>query len=301
MKNSKVRTSDVRAKGAALPVTDAFVRLHFTGICAMVPDNGHTPMLAVIPDGRRNRASATDPTMEIPSHYAFVMFPAAAASGREADYTVHSGDFGVCLLEDELITLAGGTIAPVTVTGSTAEIVNMARVCGHAKAERSTVTFPPREGVLAQVSVPSNGLYVQSLSDDNYEFQPPCSVVTNPQTGQIAEVGAIDLHITDSSTLMLVSHAFRGGPSREPLVLSLEGTTAEDPLIVTVGNVPLPDLLRYVDATPGGHVHDRDVHFELYYLLTSNEPLPPVIPVKQMLMKVPHGSNCPIVSMDTEV
>jgi len=301
MKNSKVHTHEVRSKAAALPVTEAWVRFHLTGICGLVLNSGHTPLLTVIPDGRRPRFSVNDPAMEIPSHHAFVMFPAAAASGREADFNVKDGELGVCLLEQELITLAGGTIEPLPPKGTTTtEIINMARVCGHAKVAKSCVAFPPREDVLAQVSLPSGDLWVQTLSEDDYAFEPPCTLVTDPQTGQLAEVAAVDFHITDASTLMLESHAFGGGPSREALVLSLAGTSVEEPLIVTIANSPLPDLQRFVDNTPGGHEHDRDVHFELYYTLAAtNPPLLPVIPVKQMT-KVPHASNCGSAIMDVE-
>jgi hypothetical protein len=176
----------------------------------------------------------------------------------------------------------------------------MTHVCSHMKAAKSCVSFPPREGVLAQVSLPSNMLWVQTLSEDDYTFQPPCALVTAPQIGKLAEVAAVDVRISDASTLMLESHAFGGGPSRDALVLSLEGTTAEAPLVITIGNTPLPDLQRYVDETPGGHQHDRDVHFELYYTLAAaNSPLLPVIPVRQ-LTKVPHASNCPVALMDAE-
>jgi hypothetical protein len=300
MKNSKVHTHEVRSNAAALPVTDAYVRFHLTGICGLVLDSGHAPLLTIIPDGRRPRLSATDPTAEIPSHHAFVMFRAAAASGREADFKVKNGELGVCLLEHELITLAGGTIEPLPPKATPSEIINMAHVCGHMKAAKSCVAFPPREDVLAQVSLPSNVLSVQTLSEDDYTFEPPCALVTAPQTGKLAEVAAVDFHITDASTLMLESHAFGGGPSRDALVLSLEGTTAEAPLVITIGNSPLPDLQRYVDETPGGHQHDRDVHFELYYTLAAaRPPLLPVIPVRQ-LTKVPHASNCPVALMDVE-
>jgi len=300
MKNSKVHAHEVRPKSALLPVTEAFVRIHITGICGLIVDGGHTPLLTVIPDGRQARFSVNDPTEEIPSHHAFVMFPAAAASGRAADFNVKDGELGVCLLEHELITLAGGTIEPLPPGGGTSEITVMSRVCGHAQAAKSCVAFPPREEVLAQVSLPSNALWVQTLSEDDYAFEPLCDLVTDAQTGKLAEVVAVDFHITDASTLMLESHAYSGGPSSEALVLSLEGTSAEAPLIVTIGNTPLPDLQRYVDETPGGHEHDRDVHFELYYMLAaSNPPLLPVIPVKQMT-KVPHASNCPSVIMDVE-
>lgn len=292
MKNSKVHTHEVRSNAAALPVTEAFVRFHLTGICGLVLNSGHAPLLTIIPDGRRPRFSVTDPASEIPPHHAVVMFPASAASGREADFNVKNGELGVCLLEQELITLAGGTIEPLPPKGGAAEIVNMARVCGHAKAAKSCVAFPPREGVLAQVSLPSGQLWAQTLSDDDYSFEPPCAAVSDPQSGKLAEVAAVDFRITDASTLMLESHAFGGGPSREALVLSLEGTSAEQPLIVTIANSPLPDLQRYVDNTPGGHQHDRDVHFELYYTLAAASQLMlPTIPVKQMT-KVPHASNC---------
>jgi len=299
MKNSKVHKHEVRSKTAALPTTDAYVRFHFTGICGMIAGSGHSPLLAVIPDGRRNRLASTDSTAEIPSHYAFVMFPVAAASGRAPDFLVGDGSLGVCLLEHELITMAGGTITALPAGGSTTEIVKMSRVCGHAKVAKSCVSFPPNDAVLAQVSVPSDALYVQTLSDDDYTFDPPCSLVTDPQTGKIAEVGAVDLQVADSSTLELQSHAFAGGPPRDTLTLSLEGTTSAAPLIVTIGNVPLPDLQAYISGT-GGHVHDRDVHFELYYQLAATmPPLPVVIPVRVMTM-VPHASNCPIVDMDVE-
>jgi|GEM_PF-3408899 len=300
MKNSKVHTHEVRSKETAMPLTDAYVRFHITGICGLVVDDGHTPLVVLMPDGRQSSFSSTDPAEEIPSHRGIVMFPAAAASGREADFTVKDGELGVCLLEEELITLAGGTIAPMSASGSTSEIVRMADVCGHALVARSNVAFPPSDSVLAQVSLPSSALWVQTLSEDSYTFEPHCSLVADPQEGLLAEVVAVDLHITDASTLMLVSHAYDGGPSSEPLVLSLDGTTVEAPLVVTIGNVPLPDLQRYVNETPGGHDHERDVHFELYYRLTAAPPpLPVTIPVKQM-MKVPHASNCPSVIMDLE-
>lgn len=298
MKNSKVHTHEVRSNAAALPVTEAFVRFQLTGICGLVLNSGHTPLLTIIPDGRRPRFSVNDPASEIPSHHAFVMFSAAAASGREPDFNVKGGELGVCLLEHELITIAGGTIEPLAPTGTAAEIVEMARVCSHMKAAKSCVSFPPREGVLAQVSLPSNMLWVETPSEDDYTFEPVC--VADPQTGKLAEVAAVDFRITDASTLMLESHAFGGGPSRDPLVLSLEGTTAEEPLVITIGNTPLPDLQRYVDQAPGGHQHDRDVHFELYYTLAAANPaLLPVIPVRQ-LTKVPHASNCPVALMDAE-
>jgi hypothetical protein len=301
MKNSKVHTHEVRSKETTMPLTDAYVRFHITGICGLVVDSGHTPLVVLMPDGRQSSFSSTDPAEEIPSHRGIVMFPAAAASGREADFTVKNGELGVCLLEEELITLAGGTIGPGKPgAGSTSEIVRMADVCSHARVARSNVAFPPSGSVLAQVSLPSNALWVQTLSEDSYTFEPRCSLVADPQEGQLAEVVAVDLHITDASTLMLVSHAYDGGPSSEPLVLSLDGTTPEAPLVVTIGNVPLPDLQRYVNETPGGHDHERDVHFELYYRLTAvPPPLPVTIPVKQMT-KVPHASNCPSVIMDLE-
>jgi hypothetical protein len=175
----------------------------------------------------------------------------------------------------------------------------MSRVCGHAKAEKSTVSFPPRKGVLAQVVVPSAALWGESETDDSYTYEPHCDLVTDPQSGTYADVGALDLRISDASTLMLVSHAFGGGPSRPPIELSLDGTTADAPLIVTIGNVPLADLRRYVDEAPGGHEHERDVHFELYYLLAKTPPVPLVVPIQQMT-KVPHASNCPIAIMDLE-
>lgn len=300
MKNSKVHTHEVRSNAAALPVTEAFVRFHLTGICGLVLNSGHAPLLTIIPDGRRPRFSVTDPASEIPPHHAVVMFPAFAASGREADFNVKNGELGVCLLEQELITLAGGTIEPLPPKGGSAEIVNMARVCDHAKMAKSCVAFPPREGVLAQVSLPSGQLWAQTLSDDDYAFEPPCAAVSDPQSGKLAEVAAVDFRITDASTLMLESHAFGGGPSREALVLSLQGTSAEQPLIVTIANSPLPDLQRYVDDTPGGHQHDRDVHFELYYTLAAASQLMlPTIPVKQMT-KVPHASNCGPAIMEIE-
>jgi len=300
MKNSKVHTHEVRSNAAALPVTEAFVRFHVTGICALVLNSGHAPLLTIIPDGRRPRFSVTDPASEIPAHRAYVMFPAAAASGREADFNVKNGELGVCLLEQELITLAGGTIEPLPPKGNGAEIINISRVCGHAKAAKSCVAFPPREGVLAQVSLPSDRLWVQTASDDDYAFEPACSLISDPQSGKVAEVAAVDFRISDASTLMLESHAFGGGPSHDALVLSLAGTTAEAPLVVTIGNTPLPDLQRYVDQTPGGHQHDRDVHFELYYTLAAASQLMlPTIPVKQMT-KVPHASNCGSAIMDVE-
>jgi hypothetical protein len=302
MKNSKVHTHEVRSNAAALPVTEAFVRFQITGICGVVLNSGHAPLLTIIPDGRRPRFSVTDPSAEIPPHHAFVMFPAAAASGREADFNVKNGELGVCLLEQELITLAGGTIEPLAPPqgSTTTEIVNLSRVCGHAKAAKSCVAFPPREGVLAQVSLPSDQLWVQTPSDDDYSFEPACTLIGDPQNGKLAEVAAVDFRISDASTLMLESHAFGGGPSHEALVLSLQGTTAKSPLVITIGNTPLPDLQRYVDESPGGHQHDRDVHFELYYTLAAaNQLMLPTIPVRQ-LTKVPHASNCPPAIMDVE-
>lgn len=299
MKNSKVHTHEVRPKTASI-VTDAYVRFHLTGIVGLAVDSGHTPLLAMMPDGRTESASVTDPMELIPPHHAFVMFPAAAETGREVDFALGGGTYGVCLLEHELLTLAGGTIEPITPTASSAEIVNFVNICGHTFAAKDCISFPPRAAVLAQVSLPGNGLWSQSLSMDDYDFEPPCSLVTTPMSGQLAEVAAIDFHITDASTLQLVSHAFGGGPSRDAIELSLEGTTAAAPLIITIGNVPLPDLTRYVDGTPGGHDHDRDVHFELYYrLAATNPPLLPVIPHK-VLAKVPHGSNCPVAMMPVE-
>lgn len=297
--SSKVHTHEVRSNAAAV-VTDAYVRFLITGIVGLAVDSGHTPLLAMMPDGRIARPSATDPAETIPPHHAFVMFPLAAATGREADLTLGSGTLGVCLLEHELLTLAGGTIASLPGGGSSSEIIDFAKVCGHTFAAKSCVSFPPNDNVLAQVSLPSNALWSQSLSTDSYTFQPPCSLVTAPQSGQLAEVAAVDLHITDASTLMLVSHAFGGGASRDALELALDGTTSAAPLVITIGNAPLADLQRYVDGTPGGHEHDRDVHFELYYrLAATNPPLPPVIPFK-VLMKVPHASNCPVALMPVE-
>ena len=136
MKNSKVHTHEVRSNAAALPVTEAFVRFHVTGICGLVLNSGHAPLLTIIPDGRRPRFSVTDPASEIPAHRAYVMFPAAAASGREADFNVKNGELGVCLLEQELITLAGGTIEPLPPKGNGAEIINISRVCGSSGYSR---------------------------------------------------------------------------------------------------------------------------------------------------------------------
>ncbi|HJW95672.1 MAG TPA: hypothetical protein VJ901_18800 [Thermoanaerobaculia bacterium] len=290
MNNSKVRTS---------PVTEAFVRFHFTGICSLVTDSSHSPLVAVIPDGRQARYSSTDPSSQIPSHHAFVMFPAAAASGREADFIVKNGELGVCLLENELLSLAGGTIEPVAANGSADEIIRMSNVCSHATMANECIAHPPHERVLAQVNLPSNALWVQTLSEDEYTFDPPCSSVSEPMSGKLAEVAALDLRITDASTLMLVSHPFSGA-SRAALVLSLEGTSAEAPLVITIGNVPLPDLQRYVNEEEGHHHHDRDVHFELYYTLTpGSAPLPLTVPARQ-LTKVPHASNCPVAIMDVE-
>lgn len=298
--SSKVHTHEVRSNAAVLPVTDAYVRFLITGIVGLAVDSGHTPLIAMMPDGRTPRASVTDPAETIPPHHAFVMFPLSAATGRDVDFTLGSGTLGVCLLEHELLTLAGGTIASIPASGSTSEIIDFANVCGHTFAAKSCVSFPPNDNVLAQVSLPSSELWSQSISTDSYTFEPPCSLVTTPQSGQLAEVAAVDLHITDASTLMLVSHAFGGGPSRDALELALDGTTSGSPLIITIGNAPLADLQRYVDGASGGHEHDRDVHFELYYrLAATNPPLPPVIPFK-VLTKVPHASNCPVALMPVE-
>ena len=300
MKNSRVHAHEVRPKETAAPVTEAFVRFHFTGICGLVVASDHSPLVAVIPDGRQGRFSTTDPSMQIPSHRAFVMFPAAAASGREADFKLKNGELGVCLLEHELLSLAGGTIEPVPESGSKDAIIRMSNVCAHALVAQDCVAHPPHDAVLAQVTIPSNALWVQTASEDDYAFEPRCNSVPKPHQGKVAEVAAVDLRIRDASTLMLLSHPFVGGAAREPLELSLAGTSAKEPLVITIGNSPLPDLHRYVDAAPGGHQHDRDVHFELYYTLTpAAPPLPLTVPVRQQT-KVPHASNCPVVIMDVE-
>jgi len=297
MKHSKVRTPAARADGANLPPTEAFVRIQITGICGLVVDSDHSPLVVVMPDGRECRFSSTDPAAEIPSHRAFAMFPIAAASGREADFTLKNGELGVCLLEREMLSLAGGTIE--SRGGGGDGIVNMANVCAHATAAKTCVAFPPLDGLLAQISLPSKNLSVQTLSEDEYSFAPRCQSVGRPQEGKIAEVVAVDLRVTDASTLMLQSHPF-GGASAGPIELSLDGTTAASPLVISIGNVPLPDLRRWVDATPGGHHHDRDVHFELYYTLApARPPLPLTIPVRRMT-KVPRGSNCPVVTIPSE-
>ena len=300
MKNSKVHTHEVRPKAAGAPVTEAFVRFHFTGICSLIVASDHSPLVAVIPDGRQSRFSTTDPSMQIPSHHAFVMFPAAAASGREADFKLKNGDLGVCLLQHELLSLAGGTIEPVEGSGSADAIIRMSNVCAHAVVAQDCVSHPPHDAVLAQVTIPSNALWVQTASEDDYTFEPRCGAVSKPHEGKLAEVAAVDLRIRDASTLLLLSHPFAGGAAHQPLELSLAGTSAEDPLVITIGNSPLPDLQRYVDAAPGGHQHDRDVHFELYYTLApAAPPLPLTVPVRQQT-KVPHASNCPVVIMDVE-
>src|SRR5947209_19003206 len=103
--SSKVHTHEVRPNAAVLPVTDAYVRFHITGIVGLAIDSGHAPLIAMMPDGRIASASATDPAETIPPHHAFVMFPLAAATGRAADYTLGGGTLGVCLLEHELLTL----------------------------------------------------------------------------------------------------------------------------------------------------------------------------------------------------
>jgi hypothetical protein len=281
--------------------TTAYVRLLITGICALITDNEHTPLLAVMPDGREPRLSATDPALQIPSHHAFVMFPAASIVDtephRDADYFVSGGDLAVCLLEDEMLSLAGGSISGVASSGSSTEIVRMPDVCVHAKAQPAYTTFPPAAGVLAQVQVPSNALVTNTASEHTFTFEPPCAGVTTPQSGNLAEVVQVDLQVDDASTLQLVSHPFSGGAAMRPIVLSLDGTTYEAPLEVTIGNVPLPDLLRYVGDQPAAPHGDRDVHFELYYTLVANIPQPPPIPIMHMM--VPHASNCPSAIMPT--
>jgi len=300
MKHS-VHTSEVRPN-AALPVTEAYVRVLITGICGLVVDSDHAPLVVLMPDGRQPRFSSTDPSAEIPAHRAFVMFPASASAGseREPDFTLRNGELGVCLLEREMLSLAGGTIEPLTTGGGSAEIINMRNICTHGVVAKGSVAFPPAGNVLAQVNLPSGHLSVHTLSEDNYSFEPRCRSVSLPQEGKLAEVVAVDLKINDASTLLLQSHAFSGSVSAGAITLSLAGTTPDKPLEISIGNAPLPDLGRWVDATPGGHQHDRDVHFELYYTLSPGPPpLPLTIPVRRAT-KVPHASNCPVALMPVE-
>jgi hypothetical protein len=300
MKNTKaVHTHGVRPpakRKSAMPVTEAWVRIRITGICGLVIDNAHSDLVIVIPDARDSRFSVTEPTSAIPAHNAFLMYPKAAASGREADFYVGNGELGVCLLAREMLSLEGGTIVPLASERSD-EIVDMATVCAHGAIDPAFVAFPPAPGVLAQVHVPSNGMATHVASDDDYTFQPTCRAVPSPYSGRLAEVIAVDLRIDDASTLILHSHPFSGSAAAEDVVLSLQGTSAAAPLEVTIGNVPLPDLQRFVGDAEGGHKHDRDIHFELYYTLAAEPPALPTIPVRRA--KVPHAGNCPCVILPT--
>jgi hypothetical protein len=281
---------------AAVVTTQAYVRLLFTGICRLICDNPHTPLVVLMPDGREARASSTDPSLVIPSHHAFVMYAQSAVDTtqphRDPDLLVASGANAVCLLEEEMLSLAGGTIVGIPPTGSTTGVVDMGKVCTHAKPDPMYATFPPAAGVLAQVQVPYNQFCAHALSTHSVTFSPLCTGVTTPFSGQVAEVVRVDLEIDDASTLMLISHPFGGGPAEAPIVLSLSGTTSTAPLEITFGNTPLPDLLRWQGDLPAGPPHgDRDVHFELYYMLAPN--VQQAVPIPIMSSMLLGQSNCP--------
>lgn len=293
--------------------------LTFSGIDLLTIDNSARAVVALLPDGTRQRIARNvdddGRPVIIPPHLAYVRYElddldaARASEQRQPDlvFQAQGKTFGVCFLRHERVEVEGpfesdDVTFESSLVGPSPQPTSADRLTFNEYVVDFMAACPDIDPVDRRLADPTTeesqrlsgwvrmtrGHFAASYVDPTHVWTFDPNAQRQPFF-QLAQEVPVAFRMRENKFSLRFSPLLpQGDPAPSALHFGkMEGAR----LNVRIGNAPLDAILMQAECIE----ENVDYHFELYYDLYPQRRDMPRIPRKRIVGKEPHASNCPLV------